>query len=333
MLAFPMALVLAGCFADAGGGGGDDGWQGPTVADAAAPSTLVGIHYFGGWYPGPWSHWLYPTEPLAQRKSWAPDFPGRVPLGGNYTTDLSTVEADLTAADKYGVDYFEVLWSDPVVVGGGSSCDGGHDPADPNDHPCVDLGLVWMLNTSIWPKLTNGLRFFVSYSTDFDAPGGSAQGMFVGDPGQKKWESYCATWIRAMAHPRHLKVDGRPLFKILGPSNFLGAQCSGNATLSQQRIDEFRAQAQAAGVGNPIIGGGWVTGEQPMPERVYQGVRYDYTGVYGWTAPSSGPCDSTSSVVYPYLQMDEWTNGNWGNHSDDAVPYCPNVMASVPTSR
>jgi len=23
-------------------------------------------------YPGPWSHWLYPTEPLATRKSWVP---------------------------------------------------------------------------------------------------------------------------------------------------------------------------------------------------------------------------------------------------------------------
>ena len=43
-----------------------------------------------------------------------------------------------------------------------------------------------------------------------------------------------------MRHPRHLKVDGRPLFKILGPSHFLGTQCSGNATLAQERIDEFR---------------------------------------------------------------------------------------------
>jgi len=33
-----------------------------------------------------------------------------------------------------------------------------------------------------------------------------------------------------------------------------GAQCSGNETLAQQRIDRFRAMAQAAGLGNPIIG-------------------------------------------------------------------------------
>ena len=215
--------------------------------DATVPSTLVGVHYFAGWYPGPWSHWLYPTEPLAQRKSWVPDYPGRIPLGGNYTTDLSTVEADLIAASAYGVDFFEVLWSDPAVVGGGSSCDGGHDPADPNMRPCVDIGLAWMLNSSIWPELKGGLRFSVSYSTDFDSAKTPAQGMFVGEAGQKKWESFCATWIRAMSHHRYLRVDGRPVFKILGPSNFLGAQCAGNATLSQQRIDEFRALAQAAG--------------------------------------------------------------------------------------
>ncbi len=113
-------------------------------------TTLVGVHYFAGWYPGPWSHWLYPTEPLLKRKSWVPDYPGRIPLGGNYTTNQSTVEADLADADRYGIDFFEVLWSDPVVVGGGGSCDGGHDPTDPNYHPCVDIGLVWMLNTSIW---------------------------------------------------------------------------------------------------------------------------------------------------------------------------------------
>ena len=131
-----------------------------------------------------------------------------------------------------------------------------------------------------------------------------------------------------MRHPRHLKVDGRPLFKILGPSHFLGTQCSGNATLAQERIDEFRALAQAAGVGNPIIGGGWVTGSQPMPDKVYQGVAYDYTGVYGWVDPEVGSC--TAGKIYPYTQMDQWTNGrNWGNHSSDAVPYCPNVMAST----
>lgn len=297
--------------------------------DIADRSTLVVVHYFAGWYPGPWSHWLYPTEPLAQRKSWVPDFPGRIPLGGNYTTDLSTVEADLIAADQYGVDAFEVLWSDPVVVGGGSSCNGGHNPADPNLHPCVDIGLAWMLNTSVWSELTRGLHFFVSYSTDFDGPGTGAQGLFVGAAGQKRWESYCATWIRAMRHPRHLKVDGRPLFKILGPSHFLGTQCSGNATLAQQRIDQFRRLAHAAGVGNPIIGGGWVTGAQPMPSKVYQGVEYDYTGVYGWVDPEVGRCSDAANKVYPYTKMDEWTNGrNWGNHSADAVPYCPNVMAS-----
>ena len=43
--------------------------------------------------------------------------------------------------------------------------------------------------------------------------------------------------------------DGRVCF-----DGWAGAQCSGNETLAQQRIDRFRAMAQAAGLGNPIIG-------------------------------------------------------------------------------
>eukprot|EP01052_Picozoa_sp_SAG31_P023592 SAG31_NODE_1955_length_6823_cov_2.519780_3_plen_577_part_00 len=295
-----------------------------------APAPLVGVHYFAGWYPGPWSHWLYPTEPLASRKSWVPDYPGRIPLTGNFTTNQSTVEADLRAADGYGVDFFEVLWSDPAVVGGGSSCDGGHNPADPNFHPCVDIGLAWMLNSSIWPELKGGLHFLVSYSTDFDGTT-VAKGMFNDSAvGAKTWESYCRTWIRLMAHPRYLRIDGRPVFKILGPSNFLAVQCVGNGTLAQQRIDQFRALAQGAGVGNPIIGGGWVTGSTGIPERPYQGVNYDFTGVYGWAIrdPALGPCQP--GEVYPFAQMDEMTNAHWETaHAHDAVPYVPNVMASL----
>ena len=58
-------------------------------------------------------------------------------------------------------------------------------------------------------------------------------------------------------------------------------------------------------------------------------MEYDYTGVYGSAGrrPELGTC--VVGTIYPYTQMDEWTNGRWGNHTHDAVPYCPNVMASV----
>ena len=61
-----------------------------------------------------------------------------------------------------------------------------------------------------------------------------------------------------MASPRYLKVSGRPVFKILGPFNFLSRQCGGNTTLALSLIRRLRATAVSAGVGNPLIGGGWI---------------------------------------------------------------------------
>jgi hypothetical protein len=49
------------------------------------------------------------------------------------------------------------------------------------------------------------------------------------------------------------------------------------------------------------IGGGWVTGDQPMIAPVYQGVKYDYTGVYGWAIREEGLGPCAPDEVYPYL--------------------------------
>lgn len=52
-----------------------------------------------------------------------------------------------------------------------------------------------------------------------------------------------------------LKVNGRPVFKILIPSVFIH-ECGGNATLATGLLDRLRDAARSAGVGNPLIGGG-----------------------------------------------------------------------------
>lgn len=210
-----------------------------------------------------------------------------------------------------------------------------HDTAgrwvsDPNYLPCTDTALAWMLNTTIWPTLTGGIRFSISYSTDFDSPTNPlAAGLFVGPAGLAVFDSYVGTWVRAMAHPRYMRVEGRPTFKILGPYNFYQGPCSGNVTLAQSLIDRFRAAAVAAGVGNPLIGGGWIANDVPLPTPVYQGIKYDYTGTYNGAArsPSFGPC-MNSTLVHPYAQVDAWSNGAlWGNHTKDAVPWVPNVIS------
>jgi hypothetical protein len=166
-------------------------------------------------------------------------------LLGLYTTNKSTVNAELRVANQY-LDYLEVLWSDPVRVGSDKECAW---PADPNMRPCTDTALAWMINSSVWSeqnRTQQKLHFFVSYSNDFD---GSAisRGMFAGAEGGALWGSFCQTWIRAMAHPRYFKVSDRPVFKILGPYNLLAVQCAGNRSLVQSLVHDFRVAAIAAG--------------------------------------------------------------------------------------
>ena len=127
--------------------------------------------------------------------------------------------------------------------------------ADANLSPCLDVALAFMLNSStVWTNTTGRLRFALAYSNDVDR---TRTGMFVGGAGRAEWLSRVGTWVRAMAHPRYLSVNGRPVFQVLIPDIFL-AQCGGNATLAVDLLEVLRAAGRAAGVGAPVIGGGWV---------------------------------------------------------------------------
>lgn len=289
---------------------------------------LVGVHYFGGWYPGGFSHWM--KGPLPSTTSWLPDWPGRTPLLGLYTTNATTVRAELAAADAHGVDFFEMLWYSPDIVG---SCKQGEWPADPNMRPCTNTPAAIMManGSSVWPALGSGgegIRFALSYSNDLWKPG-----EYVGAAGLAKWLSYSRTFVRAMGHPRYLRVDGRPVFKVFAPYNFLQRQCSGNQTLAQSLISQLRAMAVEAGVGNPLIGGGWIGEDEPMGGRSYQGVEYDYCGNYNSAsrAASLGTCIATD-VVLPWSQLaDNHDGAKWVAHSKDAVPWVPNIDAGYDT--
>jgi hypothetical protein len=125
------------------------------------------------------------------------------------------------------------------------------------------------------------------------------------------------------------------VFKIFGPFNFLSRQCSGNVTLAQSLIRQLRSMAVAAGVGNPLIGGGWITEKTTLPGHgLYQGIDVDYTGNYNAPSRSKllGPCDSSETIL-PWQQMADDNDGSqWGNHSRlDSVPWVPIVDASWDT--
>ena len=173
------------------------------------------------------------------------------------------------------------------------------------------------------------IRFSISLSNDL-----WQANEFVGPAGLARWYSYVDTWVGAMANPRYMKVDGRPVFKILGPYNFLARQCGGNTTLALSLIAQLRLRALAAGVGNPLVGGGWIGETQVAPPSengrvIYQGIQVDYTGTYNSAgrSPSLGDCVNSGNIL-PFRQMADYNDGAlWGNHSDDAAPWLPNIDA------
>ena len=202
-------------------------------------------------------------------------YPSRRPLLGSLTSLEATVVAELRAADA-ALSFFDVLFYD-----GSALC--GHP--DPNLAWCLNTALAFMLNSSSAWKGIERLRFFITYSNDIDA---GTPNVFVGAAGEAKWISLVGTWVGAMGHDRYLKVNGRPIFKVLIPTVFV-QECGGNSTLATLRLHQLRAAAAAAGVGAVAIGGGWanpaVGGQggtlRPHPEGY---MRYNNTKV---TCPGS----------------------------------------------
>ena len=254
------------------------------VADTnRAVQILAGAHYFAGWSrvqgPGNFSH-FHGFTPTGQAKDdWRQTFPERTPLLG-YSTE-ATVAREVIAADSV-LDFFDMLYFDA-----GPDC-GPNPQDDPGLRRCLNSPLAFMLNsTTIWQN-TSRLHFFISYvtSTHSSTPYVTTSNCFVGTAGDRKWAALVKTWVAgaflcfktrpilsfilaprnltlpamaalaAMAHPRYLRVNNRPVFKFLHPRKLM-AECGNNATLVTLRLDELRVAAIARRLGNPLIGGGW----------------------------------------------------------------------------
>lgn len=231
-----------------------------------SPPVLAGAHYFSGWSrdcpsgskPGCYSHFHGFTPTGQPTKDWFPDYPDRTPLLGMLTTDEVTVSREVAEADT-ALDFFDMLYYD-----GGPHCGANEDPGLSF---CLDSSLAFMLNSTTMWQNTSRLHFFISYSNDIDR---NRKDIFVGSAGDLKWKALVKTWTMAMMHHRYLKINNRPVFKILIPDIFVN-ECGGNTSLATLRLGELRAAAKALGLDNPLIGGGWenpsipATGEMPTP--------------------------------------------------------------------
>lgn len=260
------------------------------VTAAAPAAPLVGAWYFGGWFnctgPGCYSHFNGFTPRGARVQNFFPSYPERAPLLGAYSDAPGTIAAEIAAADAAGLDFFHVLYYDDD---GEQGC--GPNP-DPNLSPCLNVALAFLLNTtSSWAGAATGrLHFALAYSNDVDR---ARANMFVGATGRAAWASRVATWVRAMANPHYLIVGARPVFQILIPDIFVGVQCGGDVALAEALLEDLRAAGRAAGVGAPVIGGGWLppfqapgSGAAPLPHPA------GYMKYPGTDVPCvAGPCD------------------------------------------
>ena len=102
-------------------------------------SLIIGAHYFGGWYncsglsPGCFSHFSGYTPRGEPLDNFFLSYPERVPLLGLFSTSLSTIIAEVHAADS-ALDFFQVLFYDGEVSCGFNK--------DPNLEHCLNTALA-----------------------------------------------------------------------------------------------------------------------------------------------------------------------------------------------
>ena len=81
----------------------------PRVAAAveglSADRVLVGVNYFAGWWEPLPNKWNY--SPAVG--DWRTNYPGRVPLLGEYNTQ-ETMDREIVAAAGHGIGFFLILW-------------------------------------------------------------------------------------------------------------------------------------------------------------------------------------------------------------------------------
>lgn len=123
----------------------------------------VGINYFSGWWR------KAPNKYTPRGSDWRtmPEFSGRCALLGMYN-DALTVDAEIIAASKYGVDFFQFLWYGRYA-----------------DCPERDMGLDSGLHHFCSSQEAQRMEFCVEYCNH--PPFGITD--------DKLWDTCCEEWI------------------------------------------------------------------------------------------------------------------------------------------
>jgi len=245
---------------------------------------LVGAYYFAGW----WRE--LPNKYHIGGEDWRKDYPERLPLLGEYN-EQETMDREIDAAASHGVDFFQILWY--------------YQGADEPRNPRLNRGVEQFIASS-----KNGsMKFTIEY---------------VNHPpfqieNEEEWKAACEEWCRIMAHPRYLRIDGRPVFKIHGLHHFLNENGKDMARVSS-RIGLLREVAKNNGIANPLISSGVMVGGIPSLEVLEP---YDFLTTY-----MDMPRIEKREELYPYSMLTQWAERGWKEYAEScSKPYVPYLSA------
>jgi hypothetical protein len=254
---------------------------------AAAPEYLVGVYYFSGW----WRE--LPNKYMIGGGDWRTNYPGRVPLLGEYN-EAATINREITAAATHGVNFFQMLW---YYQGNAKSGETHQD------------------------KLNEGLRAFMASpkSREMKFTVEYVNHPPFGIEDDAAWEKSCREWCVMMRHPSYLRVGGRPVFKIHGADFFFNQNGRDPARVAA-RIETFRRIATEARLPRLLIGGGVMAGGVAGPPVTDP---YDFLTTY-----MDMPALAQQEKPYPYETLLAHAEKAWTNYARlSPKPYVPYVPA------
>jgi len=265
------------------------------TAEPDQSRCLVGVYYFAGWWKP------LPNKYTPHGRDWRKDYPGRVPLLGQYN-DQPTMDKEIVAAAKHGVDFFQILWYPVEDARSRSAAEGRPMPPHVEN---VNEGLRLFLNSSE----NHRIRFTVEYVNH--APFGILDAA--------EWEKTCRMWCGVMRHPSYLRIGGRPVLKIHGLHAFR-LQNRKDPIRVARRVATLRNVARQMGLPNPLVGAGVSPLGIPPAEALDP---FDFVTTY-----MEIPRLEKRESLYPYEELLKLAETGWGDYSKHcAKPYIPYLPA------
>ena len=256
---------------------------------------LTGVNYFAGWWeplPNKW-HRHESSAKADHGSDWRPDFPERVPLLGEFNCQ-ETMDRELEAAGKYGVDFFPVLWY--------------YNEPDTDREPHSRL-LNRVFDEFMASPLADQVDFFIEFCNHPPYEVTTDQ----------QWQECLDTWREYIKHPSYLKVGGRAVFKIHGANYFI-EQNGGDIDRCVAQLDSLRDLFKKEGM-DVIIGAGVMAAEHVAADTPIAKV-FDFTCTY-----MDLPDMERKEEDLPYELLGEHCRMARQVHSKDAIPYMPYMPA------